>query len=725
MNRVPSAPTHARRIVSIFGCALLGCHGAEEPAPTPLAQIVEPEPESPADAEPELPRSFDSVKFWSGGGACWIRDDGRLVCWGLDGSIGGALPGAEFARQRVVPGIHDVVQLDDGCLVTKAGEVHCLFDLERIWRHAPPSTSRAIQMAVSQSDEFGALLWGTRPSRAASTSFAVDAEGRLAWYADELERISRRDKWEFVDGLDGIVELAVGVDVCVRTEAGTLHCLDDDSPPGHLARVDIAGPVRLHASGDFIFVLDDGGVVHRVDLHEDAWRVASTGVGDVVALDGDCARRAGGVVTCGLSDQPWQLAAPPAREFVASEIVCVLAEADGSVHCADRAGARARRIQNLSPARALTLVDRRPCVLHESGEVRCMGERFGTLVLPGLQGDAIAGVDKTLCASSNGQASCWLSWRPNRILRLPIDDAVGFEEFAQLLCVRRADDSRLCVDDVDYRRIHGGPIRGLGPVAEVSVIGPVGACARERSGSVRCWGDQTDAKAGQLGDGRLKATLAPVQVVGIDDAVDIDAGYSTTCAVRSNGQVACWGRALLGEGGVHSTPITVPGFEDVAQVSVGWTSLCARHHDGGVSCAGFHVGYGQQYQFPTPTRMPGIESAVHLAAGPNNEMCALIGDVDAREVVCWGERRGEFSVESARVAAPGARGFDMINFGGMCLDIPDPRGPKCLAVDSDLTHLLWPSTGRPESDDDDHDDGRIEKIDPNAVSFPFENPWEP
>jgi hypothetical protein len=715
---------HARRIVSIFGCALLGCQGLGDPAPAPRPQTVESEPV----AELEPPRSFDSVKFWSGGGACWIRDDGRLVCWGADGSIGGALPGLAFGRPRVVPGIHDVVQLDDGCLVTKAGEVHCLFDLERIWRHAPPPTSRAIQMAITKDDEFRASLLGSTSYRAASTSFAVDAEGRLAWYADELAGGVRRNKWEFIDGLEGIVELASGVGVCVRTEAGTLHCLDHDSPPGRLARVDIAGPVRLDVSGGLIFVLDDEGVVHRVDVHEDAWRVTSTGVDDGVALDGACALRAGGVVTCGLDDdEPWQLAAPPARELVASGIVCVLAEADGSVHCTDRIGGRARRLKNLSPARALTLVDRRPCVLHESGEVRCMGERFGTLVTPGLQGDAIAGVNRTLCASSNGQASCWQSWYPEKILRLPIDDAVGFEEFGQLLCVRRADDSRLCMTDVNYSVIRSGPIRGLGPVAEVSVIGEFGACARERSGSVRCWGDQIDANAGQLGDGRLKATLAPVQVVGIDDAVDIDAGHGTTCAVRSNGKVACWGYAPFGERAVHSTPITVPGFEDVAQVSVAGSSLCARHHDGGVSCAGFDVGFGQM-QFPAPTRMQGIESAVHLVEGPDNDICALIGDVDAPEVVCWGVRLGNFSAETVRVAARGARGFDR-SYRGMCFDVPDPRGPKCVGVDSELTDLLWPTapTGNSESDDDDHSavyDERIENIDPHAVSFPFENPWE-
>ena len=50
------------------------------------------------------------------------------------------------------------------------------------------------------------------------------------------------------------------------------------------------------------------------------------------------------------------------------------------------------------------------------------------------------------------------------------------------------------------------------------------SCARRASGAVLCWGDNT---LGELGDGTRIASSRPVEVLGVCDAVDIEAGAGT------------------------------------------------------------------------------------------------------------------------------------------------------------------------------------------------------
>lgn len=77
-------------------------------------------------------------------------------------------------------------------------------------------------------------------------------------------------------------------------------------------------------------------------------------------------------------------------------------------------------------------------------------------------------------------------------------------------------------------------------------------CAREQSGRILCWGSDAD---GGLGDGAgspmrcdgidaadTGCARSPVAVIGVTDAIDLDARAGTFCAVRRAGSVACWGR---------------------------------------------------------------------------------------------------------------------------------------------------------------------------------------
>ena len=137
-------------------------------------------------------------------------------------------------------------------------------------------------------------------------------------------------------------------------------------------------------------------------------------------------------------------------------------------------------------------------------------------------------------------------------------------------------------------------------------------CALKWDGTMYCWGHGND---GQLGNNGVTNKGHPVAVVGTDtdsdgngdgflgDIVQIDAGISYTCALKSDGTMYCWGRGNKGQLGHNSTdskgyPVAVVGTDtdndgngenslsDVIQASVGYSHACALKLDGTLYCWG-------------------------------------------------------------------------------------------------------------------------------------------
>lgn len=128
---------------------------------------------------------------------------------------------------------------------------------------------------------------------------------------------------------------------------------------------------------------------------------------------------------------------------------------------------------------------------------------------------------------------------------------------------------------VDGRPIIAGPRPDPNHTRDVVqvAIGGYHICLRLRSGDVECWGNNVGPpnsshgrRVGVLGTGSPDADVAsPARVAGLHDVVDIAAGDSHTCAVRSNGEVWCWGSNFwgqLGDGTTESraTPVRVVGL---------------------------------------------------------------------------------------------------------------------------------------------------------------------
>lgn len=127
-------------------------------------------------------------------------------------------------------------------------------------------------------------------------------------------------------------------------------------------------------------------------------------------------------------------------------------------------------------------------------------------------------------------------------------------------------------------------------------------CGIRQNGTAWCWGEATN---GRLGNGASSSNyLRPVQVkdnpgTGYwSDWKQISAGWDHTCAVRNNGTAWCWGNSNSGALGDNqsATDRTVPaqvlnsaggaGWSDWVKVSVGKNTSCGLRVDGSLWCWG-------------------------------------------------------------------------------------------------------------------------------------------
>jgi alpha-tubulin suppressor-like RCC1 family protein len=165
------------------------------------------------------------------------------------------------------------------------------------------------------------------------------------------------------------------------------------------------------------------------------------------------------------------------------------------------------------------------CALQASGSVRCWGWNFsgqlgdggttdrGTSVAVSGMNDAVAlaaGYAHTCALQPTGSVRCW-----------------GRNASGQLGNGGNIADSTSPV-----------VVTGLSDAIAVAT-GSSHTCALQASGSVRCWGNNTD---GQLGNGSTTASNTSVAVTGLTDAVALSAGYSYSCALQASGNVRCWGK---------------------------------------------------------------------------------------------------------------------------------------------------------------------------------------
>lgn len=132
------------------------------------------------------------------------------------------------------------------------------------------------------------------------------------------------------------------------------------------------------------------------------------------------------------------------------------------------------------------------------------------------------------------------------------------------------------------------PVRvDLPPSADVGV-GSASACALDREGAVRCWGEND---SGQLGDGTAQRSAQPRRVDALPPVTAIAVGGWHACAIAVDGEVYCWGSGesgQVGDGGARprSKPVRVEGLHGATAIACGTAFTCAERGPSEVWCWG-------------------------------------------------------------------------------------------------------------------------------------------
>jgi alpha-tubulin suppressor-like RCC1 family protein len=219
-------------------------------------------------------------------------------------------------------------------------------------------------------------------------------------------------------------------------------------------------------------------------------------------------------------------------------------------------------------------------------------------------------------------------------------------------------------------------------------VGEGHACILSTDDRLYCWGRNLSDQLGE-GGSDLASRPSPVEPFAARTFDFVSTGNVNTCAVRTTGEVECWGsNATLQLGTVadppgtgafstSSTPIAVPVAGATSAVSLG-LHTCA-YEPGGISCFGWN-NQGQlglpmsmmRDRIATPTPLP-LASRPELLAG-GDDLALFFGGghtcaaVDG-EISCWGwnahGQLGNGTMRSSEVpsAVPGLAGVTALAAG--------------------------------------------------------------
>jgi alpha-tubulin suppressor-like RCC1 family protein len=277
--------------------------------------------------------------------------------------------------------------------------------------------------------------------------------------------------------------------------------------------------------------------------------------------------------------------------------------------------------------------DEHACNVRTTGDIRCLGYgssgQLGTgsvatdalpAVVSGLPGTPIAvvaGYDHTCALTSAAALYCW-------------GDNAGGD----------LGNGSTTMSDVAVA------VSGLGSTVVAMTAGKEHTCAVLGTGTVECWGSNTE---GQIGNGTTSASeTSPQAVSGLSGVTGIAGGGYHTCAVTSEGSVWCWGSNADGQLGTTSvtmseTPLEVPAVSGAVSVVTGASHTCVLTSAGSVWCWGNNAegeaGNGTTSATAAPTALPSSSfggatvTAISTAAAAFHT-CAL---TSAGTVYCWGD----------------------------------------------------------------------------------------
>jgi alpha-tubulin suppressor-like RCC1 family protein len=284
------------------------------------------------------------------------------------------------------------------------------------------------------------------------------------------------------------------------------------------------------------------------------------------------------------------------------------------------------------------------CAVLATGQVKCWGwNLFGQLgdgtttdrVTPvnvvGIT-NAVAvgtGAAHSCAVLSTGQVTCWGANYTNQL-----GASTGSATAEQFIL----STAPPVTDPGDDIRPTPALVTGISDATEIAA-GNESTCVLRRNGQISCWG------SGALGDGSDRQRATPGTVTGITTAVEVAAGAWHSCARLASGEVRCWGDnsdGQLGDGTTtrRLTPVTVSSLTGARALDAGRRHSCAATSSGQVRCWGDNsrqqLGDGTTARRTTPVPVAGVSGATDVTAGGAHS-CAV---TSSGQVRCWGDNRG-------------------------------------------------------------------------------------
>jgi hypothetical protein len=178
-------------------------------------------------------------------------------------------------------------------------------------------------------------------------------------------------------------------------------------------------------------------------------------------------------------------------------------------------------------------------------------------------------------------------------------------------------------------------------VAELSA-GPGHTCALLTDGQVACWGLNAEGESGpklmsckdegaSVGSGQIGCQPTPTVVPGVSGVLQLATAGPRSCALTDKGLVTCWGRTLE-----PGSALAQMGLRHFAMVDL---LACVQTMDGTVRCP--HIPFDV---------VSGWKNARQIVLGETFGACALL---DSGRVECWQGGSGAGSVTRSALPPSG------------------------------------------------------------------------
>jgi alpha-tubulin suppressor-like RCC1 family protein len=164
-------------------------------------------------------------------------------------------------------------------------------------------------------------------------------------------------------------------------------------------------------------------------------------------------------------------------------------------------------------------------------------------------------------------------------------------------------------------------------------------CAVRTNGVVYCWGDGT---LGALGRGDTTTSVTPAPIASTQHFVRVSSGRLRSCAIATDGAVWCWGAEWESSSGgfdffhTEATPHRIDSIPPARDITVSAFSTCAVSVDDVTYCwegnSFAQLGFGNLTGTAVPTPILSNDHFTSVSAGII-QTCATTTDGRA---MCWG-----------------------------------------------------------------------------------------